>query len=289
MRCFNAGWLMLSLGFSACDGASDPSESPCEPLCEDLAECRKVCDPEEGPTCDEGRKYAESLSRCRSECAPGVRDREGCEDAAEAFARCAGAAVCDTIDSVCTTSSTRYEEWCFQAPGALTCPLFCAELSTGCLPYARFGFRGEGCEATCRAGVETPACAEAHYTLAARLPARGFACTPPGDVVDAEIERVVAACAPWETVTPDPEEVAFCEAAAADQCRCGLFATEDECPRQATARCLFALGFGPACRTATEAFSACMSTVDACNRDTLRDRCGTPWTRWTAACEAPAG
>jgi hypothetical protein len=279
------------LGLVACSGTSGPAnegshEASCDSICRFHAECEKMCFPDEDPECDEQENYDAIYGNCNPECLQSESLLDGaCADAAVTLAGCFEGRSCEAgLGEACRIEDMRYHELCLEQPGEYVCRNFCVELQMGCIPYELFGFRGDGCEEACKASAADLACLEAHYAFDQCTPGMMFACGAWTEDCATEAASAVDLCEGWQPVTPDPEELSFCGAVAPHQCDCGLWSGED-CVPMATNRCMFLLGRGTACRDATEAFDACMTTIESCNRDKLRDECLPEWDAWTEACK----
>lgn len=200
----------------------------------------------------------------------GFQTRASCPDAIDHYIACLNDQDCDA----CDVEQRRYYELCIGEPGDLVCGPFCAELEVGCTPYTSFGFRGAGCEAMCKDASAEISCLEALYAFDACTPKSGYACTSVDTSCDQNVGRVSTSCG-WAPTTPEPSEVTFCETAASEQCRCGLYDGET-CETMASQRCLFHVAL-PLCGDAIETFRVCMENFAVCNRDALRGNCLTEW------------
>jgi hypothetical protein len=278
--------LLLSL-LSACP--SPPPLAGCSLRCAVEAHCDKTCDPdEEDPTCTEAGQYQAAFAACHLRCEAGAASRgPDCVTAIDAFATCVNEPTC-AAGEACPVEGSVYLERCVVQPGDLSCGSTCTGLEIGCLTYEDLGLRGgDDCPETCARAATDSACMEALFTLdACRAAAggNGYACAiDPG--CQPEQSAVVAACDAFAPKPAIAADRAFCAAIAPRQCACGLWLDDDPaCAAQAENRCVYALGWGEACRAATTAFDTCMAGLEDCDRDALREACATTWTAWTAAC-----
>ncbi len=277
-------------GLASCSSQSEGSGGPeheasCKSICQFHAECEKTCFLDEEPDCDEQKNYDFIFGQCQPACSAGEPLLGGaCAGAAAMLATCFEGKSCSAgLGDACRIDDMRYRELCLEKPGEHVCRNFSVELEIGCLPYGLFGFRGTGCEEACKASAADLECLEAHYALDECTEGMLFSCGAwSGECAD-EAGAVAEACEAWQPVEPEPEEQSFCAGIAEHQCDCGLFSGE-ECVTLAAGRCLFALGHGSDCRKSMESFDACMTGIESCDRDKLRDECLPQWDAWNEAC-----
>lgn len=258
---------------------------PCDRLCTYEATCFSPCDPDEEPECDPEARYDQIYADCTAACGAGQEERADCAGAAQGYADCVHGRSCgaDELDE-CAEDARRYDELCVSQPGAQVCPMFCTELAVGCTPYPTFGLRGAGCEGQCKIAAAELDCLEALYGFDACSAGSGYACHPLPDDCDDEVAEVQELCEGMAGSSADPDELELCEAIATEQCRCGLWEASD-CATLAGNRCLFELGYGASCKSAIEAFDACMQALPTCDRDALHDQCLPEWEAYDAACK----
>jgi hypothetical protein len=289
-----SAWLLLcvfaisGVGLS-CGASGGASNFDCEFLCEDLANCASDCDPEESPDCSREENIRREREACLRFCDAGsVEYGDACQDAVEQYGRCVDGTSCNRQENVeCEVEQRRFLEICNGARGGSVCGEFCTELEIGCIPYTDVGFRGNGCDDECFANAANLDCLEAHYAVSeciADAGGRRYSCDPYGDLCIDEFDDLRLFCESWEIVTPDPDEIALCEEAAALECECDYTLREVNCEIAARERCLYALGLGSVCENAIIDFNACMASIDECNRDILRDTCLPEWQARTGLC-----
>ncbi len=282
--------LSMLVGLVACGGCSsrktdDGHEASCESVCHFHAECEKTCFLDEEPDCSEQENYDLIYSQCMAGCTHGATRLDGaCTDAAGALAECLDGRSCaDGLGDGCRIEEMRYRELCLDQPGQYVCRSFCVELQVGCLPYSLFGFRGDGCEEACKTSAADLGCLEAHYALDQCTEGMMYACGAWTGDCTTQAASMAELCDAWQPNSADPEEQSFCSAIAPHQCDCGLWSGED-CLSTATYGCLFLLGHGSPCREAMQSFDSCMTSIDACDRDKLRDTCLPEWEAWEQSC-----
>ena len=262
-----------------------PHEEVCHALCTVDADCSKACDYNEEPDCSEQTNFEMFYNQCMDSCEGGEANEHGaCPDAARRYAECQGGKLCEMSNGdQCQADRRRYTELCAQEPGWMVCTSFCAGLEMGCLPYERVGFRGKGCREACMAAAADLECLDAHYRLDVCMGTKVYACGPVGDTCEQELELLYSKCDEWESEEGVAGERKTCAEYAALGCGCDLY-TGLNCLELSTERCLYQLGLGTECAGAGEAFYDCMSEIDDCSRDLLRDTCLPVWEVWEDAC-----
>ena len=271
--------------FIACGVAvvvSAGCSNDCETLCEDVTDCRSYCDPGVEDCSDKGAEEAAreaDYEDCVSECEDAAEDKgERCEEAISILGDCQVRHTCGGGYSHCGGETTRYYDECFVEQAATTtCGFLCDQLEYGCLPHEVFGYRGPDCREVCIAAAKKESCAEALYAFD---DCQSNAADPvvPCLQVDTQClskaETFVERCEGFARTTPDPDEEAFCAAAAVTICLCEeKYYPDPACEPRTTDQCLFQLWRGDACRAGWEDYVLCLESLDVCTAS--RETCST--------------
>lgn len=277
MAAVKSRWMVCFVAAVATAGCSND----CEELCRDVTDCRSYCDPGV-ETCDDPEEEMKAreadFDHCVSEC-EGSADEKGerCEEAISIYRDCVVRHSCGG-NNYCYGEETRYSDSCFaDTAGSSSCSHVCDQLEFGCYPYELFGYRGPDCEDVCTEAAKKGSCSEALFELQEcdlEAPESGTPCMQADSSCRAKAETFVDRCAGFAPTTPDPDEEAFCAAAAITICLCNEISPAGPvCEPKMTDQCLFQLWNGEPCRAAWGEYVACLQSLEVCNGSTVYEEC----------------
>jgi hypothetical protein len=275
----------LALAVTVAAAGCDNERSTCDRVCDWHVQCYGQCDYLEDPECDQEILSNVTRENCLSFCeGPEVID-EDLENAAVLYANCLDRFECaGSMSADCEIAEMRYYELYGSMPGEWVCGYFCGALDTGCIPWEKFGYRGNDCLDVCKQGARVPACREAHYAYDKCSPGSRSACEiDVGECVSQE-DALIDACEAWTPANHIPEDESFCVQMSWHACDCGLRIEVEGCYELAHNQCRYQLGKGTECVDAITGFDACLGGIEECSREVLRDTCEPIWNDWVSQC-----